>query len=340
MFGMDIFNNDAFSAVTLTEAIQEVKFVPQYIRSLNLFQPNPVRTTTVAVEKRGNSLALIPTSPRGGPRDRRGRDRRNIRNFEIPRVSREDRVMADAFQNIRAFGSEDMLEAVQEEVMRILSGHLIDHDLTMEYHQLGAIQGLLLDSNGSTIYDYFSEFGISAPTEIAFNFAARTGVAEYIRNNVVRPMKVALGGRWVPGTRILALCGDTAFDALTSNAEVRATYLNWLAAADLRKGLASAYGEFSYGDVEWVNYQGTAAGDVAIASDKIKFVPVGARGVFQVAYAPLEGMEFVNTLGQSIYSRLVPDPTIRQEYVDMEVTNHPLHICTTPEALLTGRSGS
>ena len=52
----------------------------------------------------------------------------------------------------------------------------------------------------------------------------------FIRQNVIRPMVQALGGRWVPGARIMALCGDQFYDGLIANAEVRDSYKNWEAA--------------------------------------------------------------------------------------------------------------
>ena len=49
---------------------------------------------------------------------------------------------------------------------------------------------------------------------------------------IIRTMGTALDGQ--PFSGIEALCGDQFFDALIKNAEVRQTYLNYQAAADLR----------------------------------------------------------------------------------------------------------
>ena len=220
-----------------------------------------------------------------------------------------------------------------------------DHELTEEYRLLGMIQGKVLDADGtSTLYDWFTEFGISPPTEQGFNWASRTGVAEYIRANVIRPIKTALQGRDTPNTRIMALCGDTFFDGLTSNTEVRQTYLNWQAAQDLRTGLANAYESFVFGNVEWVNYRGATDSNsvsVGIASDKCRFFPVGVPDMFQKIISPNdEDLNFVNTLGQEYYARQVPDPSGYNAYVELSMDAFNAHVCTTPEALLSGRAGA
>ena len=51
----------------------------------------------------------------------------------------------------------------------------------------------------------------------------------------IRQMARAANGAWVQGrTQVHALCGDTFWDQLIAHSEVRQTYLNWTAAADLR----------------------------------------------------------------------------------------------------------
>lgn len=339
MLTMDVFRQDAFSAISLTQAIQDVKYVPGFLGTLGIFTPAPVRTTRVMVEKRGMSLNLIRTTERGSARPTRNVDRRNVRDFSTVRIAETDRIMADELQGIRAFGSETELEALQTEVARRMMILRQDVDLTMEFHRLACINGILLDADGSTIYNYYTEFGIAPPTEIAFNWASRTDVKGFIAQNVRRPMIRALGGRATTGMRIMALCGDTFFDSLQANAEYRATYLQTEAAAQLRND--TAFDTIRAWGVEWVNYRGTDDNTtVAIASDKCRFIPVGIPNVFQVAFSPAEGMDFVNTLGQEVYSMVVPDPTVRNEYADLDVASYPLHICSTPEALLQGRAGA
>lgn len=340
MITMDVFKQDAFSAMSLTTAIQDLPTVPSFLGDLGIFTPNPIRTKGFMVERQGATLKLIPVTERGSPRPRRTIDRRNVRNFETVRVAESDKIMADALQGIRAFGSETELKAMQTEVAQRQMKLDMDVMLTLENHRLGAINGLVLDADGSSVlYDFYTEFGISRPTEIAFNWASRTGVKSFVAQNVTRPIIRALGGRAFPGMRIMALCGDTFFDAMQENAEFRATYLNNPTAATLREG--NAFGQINAWDVTWVNYRGTDDNStVAIASDKARFIPVGVPNVFQHVMSPAEGFDFVNTLGLPKYSMMANDPSGLNEWVDLHVAAYPAMVCTTPEALLQGRSGS
>ena len=335
MITMDVFSGSAFSATSLTTAIQDVPTVPGFLGSLGIFTPNPVRTTSVLVERQGATLKVIPTTERGAPRSRRTVDRRNVRNFNTVRLAETHRMMADSLQNIRAFGSETELAALQTEIARWQMTLDMDLEVTLERHRLSAINGVLLDADDSVLYDYYAEFGISQPSEIDFNWAARTGVKSFIATNVIRPMIRSLGGRATPGMTIMALCGDSFFDKLQENAEYRSTYLQTEAARTLLE--ENVFQSIRAWGVTWVNYRGTDDNStVAIGSDKCKFIPVGVPNVFQVAYSPAEGFDFVNTLGQPKYSMVVPDPTARNEYADLDVAAYPLHICTSPEALLSG----
>jgi hypothetical protein len=143
-------------------------------------------------------------------------------------------------------------------------------------------------------------------------------------------MAKASGGAFGPATRVHALCSDEFFDALISHPSVKETYLNWAAAADLRGNLA--FESFPFGGIVFHNYRGTDDSTVAVAANKAHFFPVGAPGVFKVAYSPAENFTFANTPGQPWYAMAIPDEK-RNAYVDLEVYSYPLHICTHPAVL-------
>ena len=348
MATFDIFNNNAFTTTSLVAAIEKVPFKPSWLGDQGLFLDRPIRTEWAWVENRDGVLNLIQTTPRGAPKPQRTTEQRNARAFRTSRIAKGDRITASELLAIREFGSETELMQVMAEVMRRLSGPVglqAEVEMTWENMRLGAVQGIVADADGSTILNWFTEFGISQPSEIAFDlggaraYSTTTAVGvlrPFIMNQVVRPLRRAAKG--LPISRIIALCSDSFFDDLTNHGEVRTTYLNQIAASELRQG--NAFSSFDFADVTWVNYRGTDDNStVAIASDKVKFVPV-APGLFQTAWSPGESFDDVGGLGRPITPRIVPDPTTRQEYVDIEVTSYPLMICTRPELLYRGKRGS
>lgn len=334
MLTMDVFKQDAFSAISLTEAVRKSQTIPGLIGSLGLFTPKPVRTRTVAVEVKGNTLNIIQTSEPGAPRTRRANNKADIRDLRVRRIEESSTITAESLQGIRAFGSETELKTLQKEVAERQQDCIDDLSTTVERLRLSCINGILVDADDTTIYDYYSTFGISQPSEIDFSWSSRTGCKKFVANNVKRPMLRALGGVAPPGMRIVALCGDDFYDDMQENGEYRDTYKNTEKASELLKD--TVFERVDAWGVTWINYRGTDDNSrVAIGADKVKFLPVGVRGLFQEAFAPAPTFGMVNTLGQEWYSRIVVDRD-RDEWADIEMESHRLPICTRPDALLQG----
>lgn len=332
---LDIFANDAFSTVQLTGAVEKVPYKPQFLGSLGIFEPVPVRTTTIAIEKRDNTLALIKTSNRGAPLEEGTTDKRDIRDFRTSRIAKGDTIHADEIQNMRVVGSETELATVQAEVVQRMGRLKDDMELTWENMRLGAVQGVVADADGSVLADWYDAWSIAQPAEI--NFALDTAGTDVRKKcaQVVRAMTKAAKGAWVPGAKVQALCGDALYDDLIGHESVKETYRNWAAAADLRQNMA--FESFPFGGIVFHNFRGTDDDTtIAIAPDKAKFFPVGARGVFQTAWSPAEFMEFVNTPGRDLYALTIPDRD-RNAWVRVELYSYPLFICTRPEMLLRAK---
>ena len=340
---LDVFRQDAFSMLSLTAAVERNPHIPSGLAELKIFDPMPVRTQTVAVEERDGVLSLIPATPRGGPGTQRTPEgRRKMRNLETPRLRQEDTIYAHEIANIRAFGSETELMQAQAEVARRLygpTGLLSNIEYTKEYMRLGAIQGIVLDATGSTIYNYFTEFDRAAATEIDFDLDNASPAAGALRNactGVLRAMMRSAKGAFLNTTRVVGLCGDTFYDQLINHPHVTDTYKNWEAAADLRKD--GAFRTFTFGGIDWINYRGSDDGsEIAITATKVKFFPLGAPGVFVEAMSPHDSFDFVNTSGKPVYVQPIYDRD-RNEWVKIEATAYPLFICTRPDVLRSGRN--
>jgi len=333
-----VFKQDACSAISLTDAVRRKPTIPGIIGRLGLFTPMPVRTRLVAVEYKGQTLTIIQTSEPGAPRTRRGNDKGKITDLRTRRIEAADRITAEQLQGIRAFGSETELKSLMSEIAERQTQMVDDLSTTIERLRLSCVTGVLKDADDTTIYDYYSTFGISVPTEIAFDWANKTKVRSFIQQNVTRPILRALGGIAPDSLRIVALCGDQFYDDMQENAEYRDTYKNTERASKLLENTAFASVD-AFG-VTWVNYQGTDDNStVAVATDKCRIFPMGVRGLFQEAFAPAPTFGTVNTLGRPWYSRVVVDDK-RDEWADLEMETHRLPICTRPEVLLSGRKGS
>ncbi len=340
MANIDIFKGDTFATTSLTAYVNKQPHIPSMLRDMGLFTNKPVRTTTVWVEVKNGKIGLIPTSSRGEPLYENEKQKRDAIPLQCLRLAKGDTIMADEIQDIRADGEEAELKEVMMEVNDRLVQIDGDMDLTIENLQLGAIQGILVDADGSTvIYNLFDKFGITQSAEVDFdldNATPASGALKKKCNAIIREMKRAGQNAFLPSTEVIAFCGDAFWDDLVSHPEVQGAYNNWMNAQSMSNDI-QVFKPFRWGEITWQNYRGTDDGStVAIGTDKVKFFPRGARGVFEMALAPAEFFNWSNTRGLERYVMTIPDRD-RDAFVRVEEYSYPLPYCTRPAMLLRGK---
>lgn len=333
---LDIFKQDAFGVISLTDVINKLPFVPGRAGTVINWQESGVATTTIAIEEYAGSLALINPTARGGPGVTVGKVKRVMRNLNVPHYEINDGIIAEEVQGVRELGSESQVQTVMSMVTQRLTEHSqLKVDPTLEYQRIGALKGIILNGDGSTLYNLFTEFGVSQPAEVAFNLAvSANGAVRTFCTGIVRTMATALGG--LPMTGVGAFCSDSFWDALIANAEVRATYLQQQEASQLRNGVA--YERFNFGGITFENYRGGTGLAGFITTDKANFFPLGVPGLWRSVYAPADYIETVNTIGVPRYVRQYERPDGKG--VNMDIQTNALNYCTRPGALVQGRLGA
>ena len=336
MPALDIFSSSAFSMVALTDAINHMPFVPGRIGQLGLFREQGVSTTSVMIEEREGNLTLVETTSRGAPAVQHVANKRKARSLSVPHVALEDTILADEVQNVRAFGSENQLEGVQNVVNQRLSEMASKIDATLEHLRIGAIKGLILDADGSAvIYDLFTEFGVTAYTEVDFdldNASPAPGAVKKKCHDIRRKIEDELGV--VPYDHIHAMCGPDFFDDLITHPEVEKAYERWLDGAFLRQG--QARGSFEYAGILFEEYRGKVGSVDFTDAAKAYFFPVGVPGLFRQYNAPADFVETANTIGLPRYAKQAVDQQFAR-WVMLHVQSNPLPICTRPRVLLKGK---
>jgi hypothetical protein len=275
MLNIQTLLDDAFSVNVLTASLRDIPYQPRFLESLGIFQDVPINTDVVKIERAGDTLKLVPTTPRGAPVPQRTPGARTIRAFQTVRVANGDRINASELFGVRAYGTDSELETLASELLRRLNLLRGDNNLTQEFQRLGAIQGIVVDADGTTeIVDWFDEWDITPNAEIGFNLTVDgAGTIRQKLTGIKRGMIRNSGGTWGPGVQVYALAGDTFYDDLIKNPEVRQTYLNQQEAAQLRTAV-EPFESFDYGGVRFFNYQGTDDGTtVGIDPVKAKFFP-------------------------------------------------------------------
>jgi hypothetical protein len=341
---LDVFRTDAFSVTTLTDAINRIKYVPGRLGSLGLFRPTGVSTLSVVIEEKDGVLELIAPTPRGGPGHTLPRVTRRARSFRVPHFEINDAVMADEVQGVRAWGSETEVETVQGKVGERMMGHTQSMSATQEYSFVGAAKGIITYADGSGL-NLFDEFGVTPPDDVYLDLQASSPTPGALRDAITGIART-IGGNLddaIPFTSLYAICGDNFFDALIAHSEVRATYLNWMAAADLRAPTvgtpvtSGSWGVFNFAGVTWDNYFGKVGTQGFVDPDEAHIFPLGVPNLFRSYYAPADYVETVNTIGQRLYTRQYEMPNMKGVHLDTQMNS--LDLCLRPRVLIRAHKG-
>lgn len=328
----DIFNNDAFSVSQLTLAMNDLPHTPSRIREMGLFSEQGIATTTISIEKVGQTVKLVASAPRGSRGQSQGADKRNMRSFSIVHLPQSDAVVADEIQNLRAFGSETEVQTLQTVVSQKLGNMRTNLDVTIEFQRMGAIKGQVLDADGTTvILDLYDAFGVTQQTQNMELDDDATKVKQKCVE-VQRMVESALGG--LAYNALTGFCSPGYFDAMTGHAAVERAYDRWMDGEFLRvqQRNMNGGGGFWYGGIFWEEYRGQVDGIDFIEDGDAFVVPSGVPNLFKTYYGPADYVETVNTVGLPYYARQY----MRQDGkgVELESQSNPLHLNTRPRSVI------
>ncbi|MBV4551717.1 major capsid protein [Pseudomonas sp. SWRI102] len=322
---------DLFSVANLTAAINKLPAIPGKVGAMGLFDEKGVTSTSVIIDEREGRLVLVPNTSRNddpAPLEDRKRKRRTFETLHLPVSSS---ILPSQLQGIAAFGQE----SATAPVVTVVNDHLQELknsiEATREFQRVGALRGQLLDADGSLLTDLFDEFNVKQKKVTVALSNPDTNVRKACLD-AKRHAESKLGGVMVTGFR--ALCGPDWFDAFTDHANVKEAFAHYQAAQDRLGG--DMRSGFTFGGIEYIEYDVTVSGQRFIPADIAQVFPV-ARGAFRLFNAPANYNETVNTLGQAFYSKA--EPRKMGKGWDLEAQANPLAMCLFPEALVELKVG-
>jgi hypothetical protein len=322
---------NAFSQTEIAAAINIVPNTYGRINQLGLMPVRGVMTRDIAIEEQNGSLALIPTEAFGGAGTVGQGGKRRVRTFRVPRLIQEEHVNPAEVDGIRAFGG-DTRESLAALLNQKLATVRAKHDITLEYLRMGALKGIILDADGSSVvYNLYNEFGI---TQKSIDFVLGTATTDVRAKcmELVRYVEDNLLGDTSNGVRVLV--SEEFFDKLVSHAKVKEAYANYQEASqriggDMRSG-------FTFGGVTFEEYRGKANGTGGtirfIAANEGHAFPVGTSSTFATLAAPADFNDTVGTLGQVYYAK-VQEAKMGRGY-DIHTQANVLPMCMRPAVLV------
>jgi hypothetical protein len=329
------FSGDAYSLVNMTTAFNIIPNMYGAINDLGIFNAQGLQTKTAIVERRNNVLNLLPSVPYGAPPNVNTSAKRDVISFPVPHIPVQDTVLPSDVNGIRAFGSGNVLEMIDDRIALKMDEMSRKHDITLEFLRMGALKGLVIDGDGVTILsNLFTAFNVTQKV-INIPFTTTTTVISTAVQNVSRYFEDNLKGETM--SEIVVLCSGGYWDAFTTHPLVVSAYQFFASQSMILRDDYRKKG-FVYQGVRFIEYRGHASlpsgADMPfIAANEAIAFPIGTSPTMYTNYfAPAEFNETVNTIGLPRYAKM--EPRRMAQGWDIWTEQNPLPIVTRPDLLV------
>ena len=297
------FDAGGFSLAEMTRAINILPNIYTRLGQLGLFRFEGITQRTVVIEAREGVLSLLPSVPLGAPATVGTREGRTMRSFAVPWIPHNDVILPADIQGVRAIGSGNDADPLVAVMTRKLTLMRNKHAQTREYMEINALRGIVKDGAGTTLYDYFTEFGITRQQTDFVLGTAGTKVQQKVRA-VLRQIETELKGETMTGVR--ALVSPEFFDKLIGHPTVETAYQYYASGAqplreDMRRAFPFAGVLFEEYNASVTLSNGTTERLIP-AGEGIAF-PMGTIDTFTTYGAPANLIETANTVGLELYAR-------------------------------------
>jgi hypothetical protein len=301
------FDAGGYSLAEMTQAINILPNVYTRLGQMGLFRFEGVTQRSVIIEQAEGVLNLLPSVPLGAPATVANRDLRSMRSFTVPWIPHDDVITPQDIQGVRGFGVADAADPLATVMERKLTRMRVKHAQTREFMEVNALRGIVKDGAGVTLYNYFTEFGL---TQLAVDFllgTATTSVQAKVRT-LLRLVEEELKGETMTGVH--ALVSPEFFDRLIGHAKVEEAY-KYYASTGAQPLREDTRRRFPFSGVVFEEYNATVTlstggtEKLVPAGEGIAF-PLGTLDTFVTYGAPANLIETVNTVGLPIYARQLP----------------------------------
>lgn len=324
---MPLSREDKYGVKPLTEAINNLPATPTIIRDSKLFIETPLTTTHVDVGSKDGELSLVNAVPRGAPGEPVKQHYDKMRTFKTVHLPKNEAVFADDVQNLGVFGDGNKAMAVNDLVLDKAEAMKSDIEYTREHLQLGALQGKILNADGTLIYDLYKEFDIKRSEYTLKLTDANLEVGKAIDDMLIKQGK-QLGTHISKGW--VAFCSPEFLQELQYHPKIKELYARFADGVKVYKdGLQVA---FSYRGVDYINYTHQFGTTADIKSGEALLAPLGTK-LFKEYLAPANMNGTVNTRALAYY--LSREPMKHQIGWELYAQSNPLPIVLRPQVCAT-----
>ena len=302
------FDAGGYSLAEMTQAINILPNLYTRLGQIGLFRFEGVTQRSIVIEQREGVLSLLPSVPLGAPATVGNREQRSMRSFALPWIPHDDVILPADIQGMPALGVSDAADPLVEVMNRKLTLMRRKHAQTREYMEMNALRGIVKDGAGTTLYDYFTEFGI---TQISVDFVfgtAGTNIQAKVRTTLRGIEDNLLGETMITAH---ALVSSEFFDKLISHPKTEDAYKFFSATGGqpLREDMRRA---FPFAGILFEEYNGSVTlsngtSERLIPTGEGIAFPLGTFDTFTTYGGPANLLETANTVGLPLYARQMID---------------------------------
>ena len=298
------FDAGGYSLAEMTQAINILPDLYTRLGQIGIFRFESVSQRAIVIEQREGVLSLLPSVPLGAPATVGTREASSMRSFALPWIPHDDVILPGDIQGRPALGVSDAADPLVEVMNRKLTLMRRKHAQTREYMEMNALRGVVKDGAGTTLYNYFSEFGLE---QISIDFTlgtATTSVQTKVRTTL-RAIEDNLLGETMSTAH--ALVSSEFFDKLISHPKTEEAYKFFSATGGqpLREDMRRA---FPFAGILFEEYNrsvtlSTGGAERLIPAGEGIAFPLGTFDTFTTYGGPANLLETANTLGLPLYAR-------------------------------------
>lgn len=340
---VSIVDDPRFTRRELTQAINVFPRLYGFLGRLGIFgaNPEPIDTTFVSIVKNNGSLSLIPVKSRQGDTNKNSKDKDQKITIEVPHLPLDDSINAEDMQNLELHlantsnGTVNPVETFMAKLTSQMKGMSRKHDITHEFYRANALNGYIKDSDGSTLVDLYTLFGLTRANfqqNIDLGTASTdiTGAMMAINDSIedkISDDEIGLVDRGMQVTSY-GIASPEFFRALINHDKVKAAYQFQQGQPNpLRDDLRQI--GFVYGGTLWYNYNAKVGATPFVTAGKALIVPAGTMNTFEEYAAPANYNDTVNTLGEPKYAKIIE--RLNGKGADLETQSNRLALTKRPD---------
>ena len=314
----NVYDNEAFSAIELTQQINEIAFQGTQLRDLLPVSVTNATTSDIAIEKSANGIAVIDAAPRGSAGAEIGLAKKSSFKLTVPHYPVSPSInaneMREALQSVGQAGELVGIRALHERYMT--NWAQVSFPQLWERGLGGALDGIIRSSSGVEEISLRDLYG-DAPQEIEVDYTD----ADFDWITTLEEAKAAarkrLGGFAAVRDWTLLMFGEAA-KSVRSNKKLAATKERidpaFLSADRIKNSSRTRFSD----DVELFTYQSTPGFADPVVFDDVDaggcmLVPI-VPGLIDCTFTPTETIDGVNGPGLPLYADVPEEYATKRGY--------------------------